>query len=362
MLSDEHTYCTDNVHKGPPWKEGGPLFLRRIFVNYHPDVGKSFTCYMYRCEGDYYLLREFQKEMEAPFNAYSPTVESYGAAAWNAARPLRPKVDLGQFFAELRDLPSMFKAKLRYFKDIGSAYLNSKFGWEPFLRDILDWYETASEIDKTIAFARKNNGKWLVRKGTLYDNSDTVTTTQTVPIWPALPTSLWPSGSAPPCDVRTVTSDKVWYKARMKYFIPDLQWDSAKSVWSSKLLRHLYGLEITPSLCWELMPWSWFADWHLGFGNLLANFSNNLYDHVVAKYAYVMRHRKVTRTYKFFSPIRVDQECTMVPSEQLAIQTVVGIECKERAGASPFGFGRLESEYSPTQVAILAALGVSRLH
>lgn len=299
--------------------------------------------------------------MSGIYDTYQPTVETYGASAWNAMRPLRPKVNLGQFFAELRDFPSMLRIKLKRFKDLGSQYLNAEFGWKPFLRDITDWYESVSKLDRTIAFARKNNGKWLMRKGTLRKTEDTVVTEQTVPVWPAMDYYFWPTGSTPKTNVRTISSDRIWYVARVKFYIPDLQWDTAESVWSSRLLRHLYGLEITPSLCWELMPWSWFHDWNFGFGNVLKNFSNDLYDNLVAKYAYVMRHRRSVRSYQLNTAILGDQECARVPSGQLGIQTVVGTECKERCEASPFGFGLMESNYTPSQIAILAALGISRV-
>jgi hypothetical protein len=270
-------------------------------------------------------------------------------------------VDLGQFFAELRDFKSMFKFRLKSFKDMGGNYLNAVFGWRPFISDLIKWYESIQKVDRIVRFVRKNNNKWITRRGSFPSEKDTVVSYAWWGQTPTLPTYFYnnspPTSSNkakwPDTTITTTTSTRVWFEARWKFYIRNLETDPATDVINSRLLRHLYGLELTPSLCWELTPWSWLADWFGNVGDNMSNFSAQCYDNLVAKYAYIMKHRKSTVHYK--------TEWTYPVIGRVRTEALTTGESKSRVEASPFGFNLDWAEFSPYQVAILAALGISRL-
>lgn len=355
----DYRLCNDELHRKRKgrWVDGGPFYLKKITLDIQPYAG-DYRYGMYRYDGNLVTIAPTWTSLMSLLDAYYPTATSWGATGWNKFRPVKPTADMAQFLGELRDVPSMFKATLRKFKDLGSYYLNYRFGWTPFVRDIVKYIQTLQKIERRIAFARANNGKWIRRGGTISNSANSETSSVPVALATTLNTYFWPNTVPNPGTKVVTTTDRIWFSAVMRFWIPDLDTDPMDTVFNSAFLRKMYGLEINPSVLWELMPWSWFQDWFNNFGDVFANLSNSFYDNLVAKYAYVMRHRKVSTVISWEGPIKTDGgikyagPCT----------TKYSVEYKERGTASPYGFGQLgDDDLSLKQWAILAALGVSRM-
>jgi len=319
------------------------------------------------------------------FSAYAETASTYGAEAWNKFRPTKPSADSGQWLAELKQLPQnpwpwkntdpwSLKSRILQFKNLGSQYLNYEFGWRPFVNDLLKIFKTAKNIENKIAYLRKNNNKWVKRRGTIKNETSTVRETKSGNISiPVLTTYFYANSSWNTYERLLTVNDRIWFEASWKFYIHDLSVDKADSVWSSRLLRHLYGLTLTPALAWELIPFSWLQDWFLNVQDVLENFGNSLYDNLVAKYAYVMRHRRtIEQIIQKLDLQEQDSYCSgtklmrsATHSAGSVIVSAVGIaECKERARASQWGFGGggiLEDGLTDRQLRILLALGISNL-
>lgn len=386
----EETYCWDEIHKGPPYREGGPLFLVRKRVE-HQDIDPAQYCTRaYRYTGAFTLDID-ENELDSTFNGYAPTAGSFGAEAWNKFRPVKPYSDAGQWLAELRDMPKnpmgplhfakgALKRMVKNFCDLGSQYLNYEFGWKPFITDLIKMYELTKKLENRISWVRKNNNKWIRRKGTLRDQTTTTVTEVTSKVHPKLHSAYWASTSWT-CKRTLVETDKIWFEAVCKFYIPDLAgpWnmntrgtpDEAKSVWDSRLVRKMYGFELTPSLAWELIPFSWLEDWFINFGDVFSNISNQVYDNLVVKYAYVMRHRRKVLEYLEYPPMRITSPVCIGSSfgpyklvSPFKLSATITVECKEREHASQLGFGGggiLEEGLTPRQERILSALGMPRL-
>jgi hypothetical protein len=374
----EYTQCWDQTHKGPPYREGGPFFLiRKSFKIFEPG-NLSMKCRNYKYDGSF-SMQVAESEINSLYNSYAPTARTYGAEAFNKFRPVKPKVDAGQWIAELRDLPTIpwrgltevvpiLKGIIQGFKNLGSHYLNYEFGWKPFVKDLLKMYETSTRIDKHLRFVENNNGRWLTRGGVIKNEQSAVSSMVGVKSYPQIPSAFYSSLSWP-CMKTVITQDTVWFKARMKYFIYDLNVGSYRTIWNSKLVRHLYGLTLTPSLAWELIPFTWLQDWFCNFGDVIANMSNSLYDNLVTQYAYVMRHRKTTIIYDEVVPLRYTEPVCIgnnwgpyVPNP-LILRSISIAECKERDGTNQYCFGGgglLDEPATPRQQRILLALGVTR--
>lgn len=351
LCKDEQ--CWDETHPGPPYNEGGPLhILRQDIPTGQRLTSGQWSYWLWKYVGDFVFVGP-QNMNDDLAGIADETAAGFGATAWKRFRPTKPRASLGQFIGELRDLPRITRSRLKGFKRLGDEYLNIKFGWMPFVNDIVKAVKLYQRIDRVIDYIRKNNGRWLHRRGTVRnDVSQTVATGPNV-IGPGLPSYFYPGYATTTSKVTTKVTDEIWFEGVMKYYIPELSRDRADSVFTSPLLRRLYGLEIDPALMWELLPWTWLFDWFANTGDIIANISNQSYDNLVAKYAYVMRRRKIERTYSQVQPL------VGGPSVNCSVSCFV--ESKERASASPFGFGVEWPDFTPSQLAILAALGVTRL-
>lgn len=145
--------------------------------------------------------------------------------------------------------------------------------------------------------------------------------------------------------------------AKYQYYIPD----TSSWQWDARARAVLFGALPTPSVVWEVLPWSWMVDWFTNVGDVMSNASVNAVDNLVALYSYIMEHKTTT------------VECTAVSQWESKYNqywaypggscTSVGkstVETKARCGGSPFGMGITFSGLSAGQGAILAALGLSR--
>jgi hypothetical protein len=114
----------------------------------------------------------------------------------------------------------------------------------------------------------------------------------------------------------------------------------------------MYGLTITPEVAWNLIPWSWLVDWFSSAGSAIANLSGGTVD-AVARYAYVMKSydRRIEQHSEF-------ADCNGAQYEATATWSAVA---KQRTAAHPFGFGMTDDQLSSGQIAILAALGLTRV-
>lgn len=345
----DYIVCFDEVHPDHP-KSGGPFSLSHYSVD-HSDANliTGYTNYGYgkifsgarRCVPNSYMTYP-EDSLESCSNL--------GPSAWDRFKPKLSKVGLGQFIAELRDAPSLLRMRLKRFKDLGSDYLNVQFGWKPFLSDLRRWYASLLKLDQQLDALQKRNGKWIRRGGTLYEESDTSVDSAC---------SLTFSDF---CLVdglkRTVHShEKAWFVGSFRYYIPGLtdgSWGKLRKA------RKLWGLEVTPSLCWELLPWSWLADWFSNVGSVISNYDSITFDHMAAKYAYVMLQRTTTINCEAHVTGRLILDRKEVRTSKTA-KTTIEYGTKARSEASPFGFGLELGTFSSFQISILAALGISRL-
>jgi hypothetical protein len=116
----------------------------------------------------------------------------------------------------------------------------------------------------------------------------------------------------------------------------------------------LFGSALTPDLMWELTPWTWAIDWFSNAGDVLNNVTAFKLAGLVMRYGYIMEESIENRTYEMPSTGYSSLTGTLPPSSYTKI-------VKRRRDANPFGFGLTWEGLSPTQLAITAALGITRL-
>lgn len=380
----EAAICVDEVQhaplriKRPKKSKGGPLDLRK--VRQEGGVSKTLTIRR-NCYTDYvgkFYLQNLPTGYTTPFDDWREDVAAEGPAGWNKFRPGRPEVSMGVFVGELRDFPGMLKQACRALlapwriirrtgpnplgrglasvasrggKTAAEAFLAYVFGWAPFVRDLQRCYQTSVQIDRILNEIIQNNGKVRRRGGWLKrnDNTQILSDSQT---WsscsPVLGTSFY---SCQP-RLRVVQRDEtlIWFRGAFRYYIDPKKFGS--KWWNFNTKRLIYGLTLNAETAWNLLPWSWMADWFANIGDNIASLDNGWADMLTAKYAYVMGTRRRTITQDAF--------VNFVDGQSLRLHGETIYESKQRVHASPYGFGVSFDSFNPMRLAILGALGMSR--
>jgi hypothetical protein len=117
------------------------------------------------------------------------------------------------------------------------------------------------------------------------------------------------------------------------------------------------GGRITPSVAYNLIPWSWLVDYFTDLGEFVDAISPGVEDLLIWDYAYIMRTKEVNRHVTRWQNVRNASNIT----EKVTAQADTTTRIKMRCHASPFGFGFKDGDLNIRQLAILGALGLSRL-
>lgn len=382
----------DELHVGPPWKTGGPfekweandggvrLGGQSVYTGQNHPTNPT---YYWEYTGGFVPIVNMRDFMPFSSNAYGALgtdanpvpdfgdVSEHGPSAWNRFKPGRPGADLGQFVGEFADTPRMLRTSALGFyklwksmttrsrkrfirlKDPADHWLNTQFGWLPFVSDLQKFSKSWKNMDRMVHQIVRDNGQWIKRSGTVLDKHDGTVVREYVNnpnVFPTLPSVFYPSyPDIGESYVGETTYEKVWFSARFRYYIPN----PGTVAWQAKARRLLYGGGLTPALVWELTPFSWLIDWYTNVGDNIANLDNGLAENLVAKYAYLMG--RTMKRYTLYS--------THYLSSTANGHWSWDYERKSRVRASPFGFSSSlgDGPLTPWQSSILGALGISRV-
>lgn len=219
----------------------------------------------------------------------SPTLEAATARIVSLTNPSRPLVDLPIFLTELREVPALLLQRSRDIgADIARGRLSAEFGWKPLIRDLIGFVEFKQAFAQRVREINALRKSGLRRKRIIFNGSST-------------PRTVEYSGFSPLSNDRglvvnattfEVTTEKV--TGFVKWF-PDmeiprhlgLQNDLAEQ----KAIFALLGLNpyvIDASTIWNLLPYSWLADWCTNWGDYFAAHRNIVGAH--PENILIMRH------------------------------------------------------------------------
>lgn len=292
----------------------------------------------------------------------------WGTQAIAKCSPTAPKSGLGQAIVELkrdglpkapgRDLLRSKTRSARHLAQQGSnEFLNYEFGWLPLVNDVQKTIRALQRRTKIIDQLTRDSGR-VVRRRTSLPIVRSVTQDHDIqafnPGYPPLPYPLldldWTWGRD---RQETRLKRTVWFSGAFTYYVPPIggsRWDRVRR-FSSEANR-LLGMRPDPRLLWSVAPWSWLADWVVDTDALMSNITDYLFDGLVVKYGYVMCHQKEETIYS----------CRLRDYHGNPHHTLLRRlrETKQRAKATPFGFGLTSEDFTSKQWAILAALGFTR--
>jgi hypothetical protein len=162
-----------------------------------------------------------------------------------------------------------------------------------------------------------------------------------------------------------ITKTSTWNCGTFRYYTPDI----GSSEWTARATKALWGVNPTPSVIYNIWPWTWLIDWWTNAGDIMSNLSENAVDNETLTNSFSMKtidveHRiTVSSTWEELS---VGEEGSFFyhytpAGNSEAVYSRFEVN-KLRHQASPYGFGVPSASFTARQWAILAALGVTRKH
>lgn len=332
-------------------------------VDMIPAVGSDGDWfYQYRGHGPVFpnpSTRGYPYFVEAP----EPDWKVLGTTAIKNTIPTHPAAGLATFLGELRQdgLPALKSLALRDRNASGAAsdHLNYQFGVKPLVKDLRNLAGGIIHADKNFQQLLRDSGR-VVRRRYYFPETSEVTNRLEYAGSLAFPSqsTMWYdcmkdrkiSGT-----VRefTTTTRRAWFSGAYSYHMSAAEdQQSNMRSWADKARKAL-GTDLTPSVAWNVTPWSWLVDWNGDIGNIISNASDFGSDGLVVRYGYLMVHTTTVRSLLLTGP-----ETISGASGPYEIRFIT--EQKRRYQATPFGFGLDIGTFDPRQWSILAALGMTK--
>lgn len=293
---------------------------------------------------------------------YDSEVTHFGAEALSKSRPDNPLFDLSTAIGELKDLPSSLRQRfligkrpLKSIADLGLAY---QFGWAPLFRDVRDLVLNSFNLNKAANQLIANEGR-PVRRYRLLRSS-------TVSIDPVRRRTYGAAGSLPVTtdfypdlpshtDTASVT-DRVWTTSVFVYRLPG---GPRTDLWTYNLYRKLLGVELSPKVVYNLVPWSFLADYFTSLGDYVdAVAGSSTVEELSVLNAFVMRHKKFETKRSCNYTLFNGRDVIVSGSNSSSIV----YESKRRGVIDPTNPGlEVGKNLTDSQLGILGLLGLSRL-
>lgn len=286
-----------------------------------------------------------------------------GARAVNRTLPTKPHAGLMQFLGELREqFPQLIGHMIRMrgvsAYSLGSEHLNVQFGWRPLIADLQKFARSVLVGNNLLRQYMRDSGRQIRRRTTLFEGTaltekdpynsgvNYVHSNEGLPYGPEGFFMILPGAT-----VTDTVTQRVWFSGAYTYLLADLSSWIKQAERFDQQANHLLGTRLTPSVLWELTPWSWMFDWFGDFSAVVQNADALTSDSLSLRYGYIMHHYEVRREISIIGAY--DFQGKRMPT----ITAYLTRSSKTRTRATPFGFGLDLSDLSPRQWAIIGALG-----
>ena len=272
-------------------------------------------------------------------------------------------VDLWRDFRKSRKigLPRSAKQMLEEFhsfiKTGGSEHLNLVFGWFPLLSDTQKLLETYSKIPKIWAQYERDAGR-LVRRSYSFPTEQSTTTQKFSPYGNPVMINTYVGPQEGALGTFNKKVDR-WFNGAFRYYLPDRKDGSpmAELFRFAEYANKCYGLAPTPDNIWNVIPWTWALDWFSNIGSVVGNLSDTLVNGLVMPYGYMCEQI----TYCLDASLGLTYSTNPFgASASTSSRVCHNVTIKQRVEASPYGFGIGWDNFSPSQLAILASIGINR--
>jgi len=347
---------------------GGPFKTRKIEVtggNY--GLVRDFRQPTRRCVGTFSPISLGNVSIPSvQYPDYSSSDEflyALGTKAVDIVKPTNSIAELSTALGELLSdgVPSLIgldfmKSRTLRARKAGNEYLNYEFGWVPLLSDMNDLITAMLHSGKKMRAFQKDSGK-LVRRRFEFDPIKKVLSSTSTPnsgVYPS-PVSQFYVGGAPHGTLYTTVTleQRRWFSGAFTYHLPDGNGHMERALRAVALAEKRWGISLSPETVWNLAPWSWATDWFLNTGSVISNASDAITYGLVMPYGYMMEETIVRYQYDLHGPVLTGDQGGPYTLE-------ITDTIKKRVKASPYGFGVTWESFTPQQLAIMGALGISK--
>lgn len=302
-----------------------------------------------------------------------------GSTAISRVLPTNPISDVPTALGELvrEGIPGVIPGGITRPDSIGrpaGGYLGYQFGIKPFLRELQAFGDAVRNAEQHISEFAKRAGKLIRRRYDFFPVEetydvvyDTFSGTRCFLGGPAQSQVkdflTVPYGGFPGVRTDTITRrKKSWFSGAFTYYLPEVGTGLSSAIDREyQEARKLFG-GLSVSTAWNLLPYSWAADWMFNAGNVLRNIEAFSQDGLVMPWGYVMEqcdfhvHRKVEGAR--FSEVYLSDPYTTLPD---VIDSIFEVKFMRRRKATPFGFGLDVDGFTNRQKAILGALAIEKI-
>lgn len=299
-------------------------------------------------------------------------VNFYGNKAISAVSPNRPNANLAQTSAEIirekgialpgTSLFAWLESRALFYRSLGKEFLNIAFGWKPFLNDLYKIIHEMLSINEEIRKYSAISGTSVDRR---YDfpliettNSSELGFNRYLNFGPGSNIDSWDEVYNGSPNRKLLISEtrfqRIYFTGNFAFSLGPSKGLLGKLESYEQLANKLLGTRITPSVLWELTPWSWLIDWFVDVQSAISAAGLQLDDGVLMRWAYLYRETRTSNAYT----VNADNLFVYGPSGPISATT--HFVKKERVRGTPFGFGLNPGSFSPGQWAILAALAISK--
>jgi hypothetical protein len=185
------------------------------------------------------------------------------------------EISILNFLHELKDLKRMFhiwSRQLTTLLNIANGHLNLKYGWKPFIQDVVSIWNALHKSQKKLKKLLENEGK-IRRFRTKLNSFGELFDVLPVDHGPyGGPTSIRcidnvQDGFVPIAALSYVKDPRVVVTCTIKYSygLPKISLAQAKL----RALLGAFGLEIDPQIIWDAIPFSFVVDWFWRVGDWL---------------------------------------------------------------------------------------------
>jgi hypothetical protein len=365
-------------------KTGGFFYNEKNFISLSPATGTVYWGDTLRYRGD--ILAIDANHMVTIQNGGWPNIAvpstalvlgGVGATAIARSAPGSPAANTAVLLGELRrdGIPALLgqgflKEKTRVAlkhaaRGNSSEYLNYEFGWKPLIADLRKIVSSMKRANKLVEQYRRDSSRWVRRTYEFPKQSS-----QTVTVYSAGDARAYPQmpGEQSNLVIRnpslTITYSETTerkFAGAFEYFVPPRGNTAIDRMLSYEAdINHLLGTRLTPEVVWNIAPWSWAADWFSNCGDVVHNMSEFMTDGLTMPYGYMMETKRSTTMYHGEGRYITYASSGPQPDLPYSSDAILGYETKIRIPASPFGFGLELGQMTARQIAISAAIGVSR--
>jgi hypothetical protein len=367
-VSEGHPWYSRDKHKKTA-DIGGDFYTMRQYtrnhkwVLWHMEAGQNGESYF--CESPNVVMGPISANPPFPpaEPMVDPTLDSLGATAVARCKPTNSIADLSVFLGELfKDgLPNLightlWSDKVDFLRKLGKEYLNIEFGWKPLVSEIRSFAEVIRRANSVIKQMERDNGK-LIRRRYSFPVESSISTTSIGDHQARVRLMNFMLRNTVPQGEQFLTRETVrqtWFSGAFIYHLPPEYFRSRLAELATRA-DWLLGTTLTPETLWNLAPWSWAVDWFSNTGDTISNIEDHMRYSLVMPYGYLMRKTITTDTYHFADP---PPPYAKGAAGWTPLTLVT--ETKIRKRAHPYGFGVKWEDLDPRQLAILAAIGITR--